>query len=151
MAHRYYRPTLVFPPSAEREIANHAHAAGEGVQEFMRNAVLSALTGNAPIAAPPPCVVPSLNRIHQQLLHIAAALQNITDALGDIDGTEDTETPAAIAASDAAAAHGQRVAGRILRGVEQPPGRAGESLGGSDATDSSTAQIAGRPPRKTKP
>lgn len=142
---------LLLSAAEHKALKTAAAERGLLMQDIARNAVLSALTGNAPIAAPPPSVVPSLHRIHQQLLHIAAALQNITDALGDIDGTEDTETPAAIAVSNAAAAHGQRVAGRILRGVEQPPGRAGESLGGSDATDSSTAQIAGRPPRKTKP
>lgn len=121
------------------------------MQDIARNAVLNALTGPAPIAAPKPSVIPSLHRIHAQLLSVAAALQNITDALGEIDVTEDTETTDAIAASDAAAANGQRVARRILRGLEQPAGRAGASSGGPDATAGGPTEAAGGPQRKAQP
>ena len=113
------------------------------------NTYMAALTGPTPIAAPKTSVIPSLHRIHAQLLTVAAALENITDALGEIDGTEDTETSASIAASNAAAAHGERVARRILRGLEQPAGRAGESAGGADATTGGPAEAAGGPQRKT--
>ena len=113
------------------------------------NTYMAALTGPTPIAAPKSSVVPSLNRIHAQLLSVAAALENITDALGDIDGQDDTETTAAIAASDAAAANGQRVARRILRELEQPPRRAGASAGGTDATAGGAEKAAGGSQRKT--
>ena len=115
------------------------------------NTYMAALTGPTPIAAPKPSVIPSLHRIHAQLLSVAAALENITDALGDIDGQDDTETSAAIAASDAAAANGQRVARRILRGLEQPPRRAGASAGSTDATTGGAAEVVGRSERKAKP
>ena len=150
MSSRYYRPTIVFALDKEEAIADRARFLKKDVQDFMRDAILAALTGPTPIAAPKPSVVPSLHRIHAQLMSVAAALQNITDALGDIDGQDDTETSAAIAASNAAAANGQRVARRILRGLEQPPRRAGESPGGADTTAGGPEEAVGRSERQTK-
>jgi hypothetical protein len=140
---------LLLTPSQRQLLKDAAHRLGVREQVIARNAVLAALTGPAPIAAPKPSVIPSLHRIHAQLLSVAAALENITDALGDIDGQDDTETSAAIAASNAAAANGQRVARRVLRGLEQPARRAGESTGGPDATTGGTEEAAGGPQRKT--
>lgn len=128
-------------------------AAERGIlmQDIARNAVLAALADPTTIAAPKPSVIPSLHRIHAQLLSVAAALENITDALGEIDATDETETSAAIAASDAAATNGERVARRILRGLEQPPRRAGASAGSTDATTGGAAEVVGRSERKAQP
>jgi len=153
MSPRYYRPTLVFPPSAEKAISDSAHAAGQGVQEFMRAAVLRAIATPAPHAEQITSIdyedlINSLRSLTRQL---TTARRELDEAIKQIDlyGERYIDAPTEKAsgepaASDAIAAEQCRVVAGVLRSVAHLTGGAGEDNRSPARPPSSAKKAAGK-------